>query len=555
MPNITISNQKPAVLECNHYVPAKGSFDISTTIKEMIAEPLFEPIGNAPVSIAVDGNDIDVDEFTQYVITTLDEAYDDEAEQLVKGVFERGLIHYNPTSTLLARKVFTVQAGCRAKLPIPTASIIYTPEQDVIPAAKGLLANQTSFDMWFASLAFYAKPVTLGVSLTNEDTFNRFKEWVANEVNTVRAALPAETIRRFDSFNKDTDLKGLTESIAIRKDYNDDNDELSFSRMLAVYIVQYSTIDPDNFGILPFDVSELVCPRSVIFVNVDAHAHATKKQVAQEWTIINKSIAAPIHVISSGKISKLTTAQRTVTKMQASAAQVALSSQRKQGATKHANTPFRKTPPTATDLLKLVKKVLQQMSNVARSENVYKEVKSSFARTNRRHPDDYNLPGKVISTKYKPDLHIYLDTSGSITERNYEDMIKACIRLARKLDINLYFNSFSHVMSQCTYLPVKGRSTKQIYRQFQKIPKVGGGTNYVQIWEYINASKKRRRELSIIMTDMEYSTPSHLSVPHPKNLYYVPCSHMDWDYLVRCAQMFVNSSRHVAPDIRKHVLM
>lgn len=555
MPNITISNQKPAVLACNHYVPAKGDFDLSTTIQEMIAEPLFEPIGTSPVSVTVDGNDIDVDSFTRYVIATLDEAYDDTAEQIVKGVYERGLINYDPSPAMLARKVFVVQAGCRAKLPVPTATIIYTPEQDVIPAAKGLLANQTSFDFWFASLTYYAKPVSLGISMINEDAFNRFKEWVANEVNAIRAALPAETIRRFDSFQKDTDLKGLTESIAIRTDYNDDNDELSFSRLLTAYLIQYQTVDPDNYGILPFDTAELLCPRSIIFVNVDAHAHATKKQVAQEWTIINKSIASPVHIISSGKISKLTTAQRTVTKMQASAAQVALGSKRNQGATKHANTPFHKTPPTTTDLLKLVKKVLNQMSNVARSENVYKEVKSSYARANRRHPDDFNLPGRVTSTKYKPDLHIYLDTSGSITERNYEDMIKACIRLARKLDVNLYFNSFSHVMSQCTYLPVKGRSTKQIYRQFQKIPKVGGGTNYIQIWEYINASKKRRRELSIIMTDMEYSTPSNTGIPHPKNLYYVPCSHMDWDYLVRCAQMFVNSTRHIAPDIRRHVLM
>ena len=125
--------------------------------------------------------------------------------------------------------------------------------------------------------------------------------------------------------------------------------------------------------------------------------------------------------------------------------------------------------------------------------------------------------------------------------------------VAKKLNINLYFNSFSHCMSQCTKLRTKDKSLKQIYAVFRKVPKVTGGTDYEQIWHYINRSKKRQRELSIIITDFEWSPPNHY-VQHPKNLYYMPCSRLDVDKMIRWAKNFVKDMQHIDPAIRSHVL-
>lgn len=84
-----------------------------------------------------------------------------------------------------------------------------------------------------------------------------------------------------------------------------------------------------------------------------------------------------------------------------------------------------------------------------------------------------------------PDIHVYIDTSGSISEENYQDAVMMLIRVAKKLNVNLYFNSFSDILSQTTLLKVKDRSPASIWKEFRKVPKVTGGTEFQQVWEYI----------------------------------------------------------------------
>ena len=83
--------------------------------------------------------------------------------------------------------------------------------------------------------------------------------------------------------------------------------------------------------------------------------------------------------------------------------------------------------------------------------------------------------------------------------------------------------------------------------------KVTGGTDYEQIWNFINASKKRTRELSIIISDFEWTARTGM-VHHPKNLYYIPCSTIAWDEIIREAERFCQSAVHCEPNIRKHLL-
>ena len=127
--------------------------------------------------------------------------------------------------------------------------------------------------------------------------------------------------------------------------------------------------------------------------------------------------------------------------------------------------------------------------------------------------------------------------------------------MAKKLNINMYFNSFSHIMSQTTRLHLEGKSPEAIYEEFKKVPKVNGGTDYEQIWHFINSdtSKKRQRELSLIISDFEW-TARTATIRHPKNLYYIPCSTMNWDFIVRHADEFCKSAVHNDPNIRAHVL-
>ena len=109
-------------------------------------------------------------------------------------------------------------------------------------------------------------------------------------------------------------------------------------------------------------------------------------------------------------------------------------------------------------------------------------------------------------------------------------------------------------MSSCTCLKTQNKSVRQIYAEFQRVPKVTGGTNFEQIWHYVNKSKKRQRELSIIITDFEWTAPNYF-VQHPENLYYMPCSRMDWDYIRQNIQSFANSMLMNEPRIAKRILV
>ena len=256
-------------------------------------------------------------------------------------------------------------------------------------------------------------------------------------------------------------------------------------------------------------------------------------------------------MISNKSLQRLTAVQRNMQKI-ASMAATAAANQSMQ-AMRAANMRFSKTRPTTVNMTRVIKKILDKMAFTNKSMNIFKSVKTSFAKPNRRDPDDYNKQGKVISTRYKPDLHLYIDTSGSISERDYEDAVKACIAMAKKLNINMYFNSFSHIMSQTTRLHLEGKSKSAIYEEFRRVPKVSGGTDYEQIWHFINKSKKRCRELSIIISDFEWTARSAY-VRHPKNLYYIPCSTMNWDYITREAEPFCKSAFIMSRTSVIHVL-
>lgn len=224
-----------------------------------------------------------------------------------------------------------------------------------------------------------------------------------------------------------------------------------------------------------------------------------------------------------------------------------------QPGSRSAQVKFRKAPPTKLDLFKDITRVLKRMGKVNKSQNVYRTTKTTFLKANRRNPDDFNKPGRITSVQYMPDLHVFIDTSGSISEENYQEAVLMLIRIAKKLNVNLYFNSFSHMLSQETLLKVENKSTRQIWQEFRKVPKVTGGTEFKQVWDYINTSPVRKRRLSLMITDFEWSPPSRRE-EHPPNLYYAPCSAMDWKYMVRSAEAYANGMQHIDPSIRQKLL-
>lgn len=547
-----VTNQKPIVLNPVYKDQISATFDPVATLKTTLATPLFNPlVATSKVHIQGNGQNITDDDITKHILNCCGDSMDLASETFVKELFHETLINFNKNTNIGINEAFAVQSGTAAQLPEPNDRVIYTPAQDVIPISRRFLGGQCDYDEFFSTLAYYARPNTLGFYFANNVAFDSFKTWLSSQMQMLGNVLPPDTTKMMTDFQS-LSLNDLTESLQLRNDDNDNNDPYSFARTLVSQLMLYtSVVSNAEFGILPFTISELMCPRTIVLVNVERHSKATAREVSEEWKLINQCLQNKPKMISNKKLNRLTATQRQLQKI-ASAA-VTAANNPLNGVGKSANIKFSKTRPTTMDMMKLVKRIMDKMTFVNKSMNTFKQVKTSYARPNRRNPDDFNKPGKIVSTKYKPDIHLYIDTSGSISERDYEDAVKACISMAKKLNINLYFNSFSHYMSQTTRLHLENKSKSQIYKEFQKVSKVNGGTDYAQIWHFINSSKKRTREISIIITDFEYEAPNRY-IKHPKNLYYIPCSTLDYNKIKRYAEHFAQTCLHNDPNIRKHLL-
>lgn len=550
---ITIQGNKPVELQPLTKDKLSKDFDAMTSLKEVMVYPILtELIPGHPVTVQRDGMQITEDDIATGIADACDENANVQTVDDMKMLYAQSLISYPRNSQLSFQRLFAVQAGKKANLPEPSPMVVYTPAQDIIPICRQFLGAQVDYNTLFATFAYYASPDTLGVYFANTTAFDDFKAYLANTLTTIQTTLPTDTLQCMNAMQNMT-LNELTESLVLRNSDSDGLTPYAFPRVLQSLLMNYSLQTPETqFGILPFHVGELILPKTMVFINIEEHARASASKIAQEWKIISNSLNQPLPMVSLNKLNSLTAMQRNIQKIQGQAA-TAAQARLINGTIRTANMPFKATRPNMIDVYPILMRILRKMETVNKSMNSYKMVKSSFARANRRNPDDYNKLGKIVSTRYKPDLHLYIDTSGSISESDYREAVRLAIAMAKKLNVDLYFNSFSHILSQCAQLHTKDKNPQAIMREFQKIPKVSGGTDFTLVWDYIMRSKKRQRELSIMITDFEFSAPNK-HIDHPKNLYYLPCATMNWSHIRREAEHFVKSAQMNIPDIRNHLL-
>lgn len=536
--------------------PSKDIIDeaIEDSLKRVLVEPLWTPLTQGyPVSIADDkGNELDADTLFQALWRITDDVLDAQAETVTKAVYDNTCLYIPASDPKPMANLYVTQAQTREGMKPATPVYIYT-SQDVIDGAKAWIASKGS-DLLFANIFNAFTPKTLGFAFLAPSDFDDMKAFVKAEVAALDAQglLDADVVANFSQFDA-IDLTGaLTQSLRLRGSNFAGNDPYSFARVLPSLLMRWcehqSQQQSPTAVAMPFDLAEAVSPETVVLINAAEHGHSSPKEVTDEWTAINNALNAPVKVVNPKKLQSMAGVSKSVNHYQQLA-----NSAKMQQVVRYQEARFRKQRPSNLQVLSKIKRVVKGMIDVARSSNPYKVKTTSFSRANRRDPSDYNRPGTVTMTRYKPDIHIYLDNSGSISEKNYQDAVMMLIQLAKRLDVNLYFNSFSNVLSACTLLPTKGRSLTEIYNQFRKIPKVSGGTDFAQIWRYIEASPKRKEELSLIVTDMEYMPPRTF-LKHPDNCYYVACSNTDWDCLTRDAKQFCEGMRHIDPHIRRKLL-
>lgn len=554
MSNFKISNQIPVNLSPDYskFEKLKDPGDPAKLLESAISNQILNKGANISISANNKTKNVKAPDITQLLLDCLTNQVNPTTEKLAKDLLSQTVLDYQNSNFQTVRLLYAQIAGNKYKLPIPTPSLVYTETTDIIPACKSYLAGQASNDFVFANFAYTFKPKTLGIGFKNTNSFTNFKLWLAPKINVLANKLSADTNTKFSDLQKE-DLTSLTLNFQLRTNDTDDQEPYSFSRVLINMLQLYSQTHQDCF-LMPFDLGETFNPRTLILVNIENHAHASATRIKKAWTDIKNSTQTQIKILSNKHLNHLPSIgrQKSAIKQQLQNVQQA---QQTSSNFRGRFTGFSTKRPTTVQLTNKIIKILKHMSDVNSSSNIYKQIKRSFNKPNRRHPDDFNLAGKITSTSYRPDLHIYLDTSGSISEENYESAIKSCIYLAKKLNINLYFNSFSHYLSQSVMLPLHGKSPKQSYYYFQKIPKAQGGTCFLNVYKYIQASKKRRKELSILITDFGDLVPNEDFV-FPKNLYMIPIDYADYRLIHRSATYYAESaitSGH--PEIPNHMLL
>lgn len=555
---INISNQKPTQMGRYYDDPLDKAYNVDNTLNQIITDKIFNPLSvNNPVVIkdVKSGNNLDTSNLNSLFKTAFEETYNQNKESYIKELLSKTLFTYNVSTNLPFNYIYQIESAFKEKMPEPSIGVIYTPLYDVIPNTKSFLAGQSSKDVLLASYSFTLRANTFGIAFANEIEFNNFKDYLNAQSGQYKANLNQETLDLLTDFNS-LKLNRLSESLLLREDQSEALDPYSFARILTKTLLDYEKdLNAQDSGqrqmaTLPFTLSEFLIPQTMVFFNLEALSQAKPANIGREFDIIAKSLSNRPKMISMGKLTKLTTAQRA----QANLVQALGKGQGKTGfVQRRSKLIFRKSPPNKRFKITMLTKILKRMSFVNRSQNAYKKTVKTYQKPNRRDPNDYNKAGKIASTRYKPDLHLYIDTSGSISEKDYKEGVELCIAIAKKLNVDLYFNSFSHVLSQTTLLKTKDKSKTSLYRIFRNTPKVSGGTDYANIWEFINSSKNRGQELSIVITDFGYTAPTRY-IKHPKNLYYIP-TNTDYSSLKHEAQKFIASMKHNDPNIRSKILM
>ncbi|MCZ4580479.1 hypothetical protein O4158_15510 [Gordonia amicalis] len=479
------------------------------------------------------------------------------------------------------RQVFLNQGLGELRLPAPAPGrVIYSAENAVSPSAKELLSvigdgsSPTAYDdgdagwtQFFVSLAAAFRPATLGVAMLGPDTFTRFGEHLMEVASALHASgkVSADVLDKCRQCAAIT-LTDLTEALRLRPRANVPTEDYSFARLVVHSLFSFVRTEqvsaaassaPAHAALLPFDLTEVICPETIVFVNLDAHARRTPSEIKKEWTWVTGQLTSGLKVMSMKTITRLGAAASRLRNAERTA--VNSRNQLDRDSKRDAQAAdFSAAAPPPAQILNDLRTKLDRMATVNKSQNIQLHKKKTLARPNRRRPDNPDVPGITTRQNFKPDVHYFPDTSGSMSLQDYMDGALFLMMMAKKFQMNFYFSSHSHLLAPEILLPVKGKSVPQMRKLIESVPKVGGGNDFSLVYDFIQASTDRRRRLNVVATDFGWVANSSHMFTHPENIVYLPAfdrsSSYSWESVKSNCSHFINSMRPLDPDIDTKIL-
>ena len=535
--NLHINNQQPIDFsKLSLPIPndLSKSFDESIqTVVQSLSRQFYQPLQpNQPAQIQLNNQDYSLNQFDTDLTTALTKLDDQPTlDNQFSALFHQvSLYKTNQIQSYLTSFADSFLLSNHA--PLPSIKAMYTYDKDIQNQAKALLVDPTNSDKLLQlklGLIGTLLPKALCRSwlfiITTGDQFDQFKQ----QINLL---LTATNDPNLTTFNNDLSTIDI--------DPTDSFTSLTIGQQSPAMPYILSTIAnlfPSQ--ILPLNLKTFIHPVGISFIDLQNLANTTSQDFKHELSQLSQ-LTNRINKFRLVKFSQLQTAKKITQQSNSLSNQKQYVKQTPDDIQRQLQRGFHTTMPSVNYQLKRLVKIVNHSTTSLMSDNTYHSSYRTFMRPNRRYPDDINLRGTLQTTSYRPDIHIFLDTSGSISESQYRTAVTMLILISKKLNTNLYFTSFSDEITPTVKLQTKNVSPSLIYRQIKAIPKIDGGTEYENVWRTIDLIDRQSRaahqaaRLNFMITDFAYDLSSlwspQLHSPSTTRLFYLPMAANQRDY-------------------------
>lgn len=456
--------------------------------------------------------------------------------QTTKNLISTYINNYSPISWLKADNFLIDRLYQKYKLPEASDEIIYTIPCDIVEPVSNYLNDKIQAEQCITSISAYLNITAPIVMFKNRRSFHEFQEYIDRRI--MMMPLKPETRRLLRQF---TGLKANSgfKCVKLRSTQYARLAENTFARILMNLLEEYSadsmTIARDECVMVGASLRSRIVPLAIVFAVAENITIEDSETLNSDITEIKGFLDwldepkgdAPISINNNAEaedqpFDMLETNESEKQKEERIKSAINNITSNQPGSGR--GDPTRRVDPNSVKALtKRLKKKIKQLiqSTSARTMNGRKTVIKTYMRESRRDPMNIDLKGQYYKTTYTKDLHLYIDVSGSINLSMIEFALNAAADIATELKLNLFVTPFDSELyeKQTIVIPGSVISKRSALKKLKRLPISGGGTEFDNVYKFIESSKKRKNEISIMITD--YCDCPRL--PSPKTLYYMGC--------------------------------
>jgi putative uncharacterized protein cgl1759 len=456
--------------------------------------------------------------------------------QTTKNLISTYINNYSPVSWLKADNFLIDRLYQKYELPEASDEIIYTIPCDIVEPVSNYLNDKIQAEQCITSISAYLNITAPIVMFKNRRSFHEFQEYIDRRI--MMMPLKPETrrlLRQFTGLKADSGFK----CVKLRSTQYARLAENTFARVLMNLLEEYSsdsmTIARDECVMVGASLRSRIVPLAIVFAVAENITIEDSETLNSDITEIKGFLDwldepkgdAPISINNNAEaedqpFDMLETNESEKQKEERIKSAINNITSNQPGSGR--GDPTRRVDPNSVKALtKRLKKKIKQLiqSTSARTMNGQKTVIKTYMRESRRDPMNIDLKGQYYKTTYTKDLHLYIDVSGSINLSMIEFALNAAADIATELKLNLFVTPFDSELyeKQTIVIPGSVISKRSALKKLKRLPISGGGTEFDNVYKFIESSKKRKNEISIMITD--YCDCPRL--PSPKTLYYMGC--------------------------------